>query len=73
MQGKSTLLPGEVCAASEKKGLRRPRGLLTAAQKSAEGIVPARGQVSAGKARTSKRGKYFEQFEGRAQKADFPG
>jgi len=34
------------------KGLRGPRGLLTTAQKSAEGIVPARCYQSAGKART---------------------
>ena len=38
VQGKSTYLPGEVCVVS-LKGLRGPRGLLTAKQKSAEAIV----------------------------------
>ena len=51
VQGKSTYLPGEVCVVS-LKGLRGPRCLLTTAQKSAEGIVPARCYQSAGKART---------------------
>jgi hypothetical protein len=48
MQGKSTLLPGEVCVVS-LKGLRDPRGPLIAAQKSAEaevvdGVTTIRGE-----------------------------
>ena len=43
------VLPREVCVVSLER-LRRSKGLLTAAQKSAEGIVP----VEAGKARTDR-------------------
>ena len=43
------ILPREVCAVSLRR-LRRSKGRLIAAQKSAEGIVP----VEAGKARTDR-------------------
>ena len=47
--GRLLVLPREVCAVSRER-LRRSKGHLTAAQKSAEGIVPA----GAGKARTDR-------------------
>src|SRR5262249_28990574 len=57
-------LPREICRVSPVRRLRRPRGRLTAGQKSAEGIV---GQA-VGKASEALQGRKVEQQIGRAGK-----
>ena len=59
-------LPREICRVSPLRRLRRPRGRLTARQKSAEGIV---GQA-VGKASEALQGRKAEQQIGRAGNDD---